>query len=138
VTALESDLNMAIASAFYAQDSRLTTVPPVVTLDYGGQVRIEMAFYNSFLNRNSQVITQVWLSVADGRIAVDERPGTRKVSGGLVSDQSVRAGLTLAEDGITRALTALAGSSPGAYRLYSLAVYPGYIRAIFAEEAPAG
>ena len=138
VTVLISDLNRAITSAFYAQDSRPTTMPPVITLDYGEQVQIGLAFYNSFLNRTSQVSTLARLSVAGGQIAVEEQPDQREVSGGLVSDSSIREGLALVVDGITRALTAQAGSSLDSYRLHSVAVYPDHIRAVFVEEAPAG
>jgi hypothetical protein len=127
VTALDHDLNLAVASAFYVQDSRPTTMPPVITLDYGGQVQIEMAFYNSFLNRNSQVVVQARLSAADGQIAVEEQRDQRAVTGGLVSDLW-----------ITRALTTLAGPVPGSYRLRSITVYPDHVQAIFVEEAPAG
>jgi hypothetical protein len=138
VTALDHDLNLAVASAFYVQDSRPTTMPPVITLDYGGQVQIEMAFYNSFLNRNSQVAVQARLSAADGQIAVEEQRDQRAVTGGLVSDSSIRTGLALVTEGITRALTTLAGPLPGSYRLRSITVYPDHVRAIFVEEAPAG
>lgn len=138
VTVPVSDLNGAITSAFYTQDSRPTTMPPVITLDYGEQVRIELAFYNSFLNRTSQVSTLARLSVADGQIVVEEQRDRREVRGGLVSDSSIRAGLALVADGITRALTAQAGASLALYRLHSVAVYPDHIQAVYAEEAPAG
>jgi hypothetical protein len=138
VTVLINDLNRAITSAFYAEDSRPTTMPPVIALDYGEQVRIELAFYNSFLNRISQVSTLARLSVVNGQIAVEEQPDRREVSGGLVSDSSIREGLALVADGITRALTAQAGSPLDSYRLHSIAVYPDHIRAAFVEESPAG
>jgi hypothetical protein len=138
VTVLDSDLDTAIASVFYALDSRPTTMPPVVTLDYGGRVQIEMAFYNSFLNRNSQVIVQARLSAADGQIAVEEQRDRRAVTGGLVADSSIRSGLALVTEGITRALTTLAGPLPGSYRLHSITVYPDHVRAVFVEEVPAG
>jgi hypothetical protein len=138
VTALDSDLNLAIASAFYAQGSGPTTMPPVVTLDYGGQVQIEMAFYNSFLNRTSQVTVRARLSATDGQMAMEEQRDLRTVTGGLVSDSSIREGLALVNEGITRALTGRAGPLPDSYRLHSIAVYPDHVRAVLVEEAPAG
>lgn len=129
ITALPDALNAAIVEQYAAHDSPATSTPPVITLQTGGRVQIELAFYNDFLKRSSTVITVVLLRVDSGRIALDEVPDARQSSGALVPDQAVWDGLALVEAGINGALITLSGAPEDVYRPDAVRVYPGYVEA---------
>ncbi|MBN1202803.1 MAG: hypothetical protein JXJ20_13205 [Anaerolineae bacterium] len=141
VTARAAKLNVAIREEF--NDAAFNTgeflgklfKPPMITLDYGGRVQIDLDFYNAFLEREGHIHTEALVSVQDGVLVLDEIADAREAEGALVNENDVRAGLAVAADGITRGLLATAGDDlPESFRLAEARIYPGHVEAVFTAD----
>lgn len=137
VTVTDESLNTALAAQHAALTDPPTSDPPRVALEYGGRARIDLVFYNAFLERAGQVSTVARLSTAGGQVVLAEVPGERDLSGALVGEGAIRAGLALVADGLNAALVAQAGDA-AAWMLAGLRVYPGYLEADYAPVRPVG
>ncbi len=132
VTAKNADLANAVLTAYQDAGHPTLQEPPVVEAEYNGRIRIELVFYNDFLKEETRLDTQALLTVANGRIALDELAPTRQSDGPMITEQAVLSALEIVTNGLNRAIMSQVDAASDYLTLSTIQVQPGYIQAVFA------
>ncbi len=131
VTIIDEGIKSTVDAVYASQHPPTLNQPPKVTMGYNGHVEITLVFYNDFLDQETEATVEALASVQNGLILLEEIVPARQVNGPDVSEASIRAGLTLVEVGLNRAVMEMAQQRAGSTPLSTVLVYPGYLVATF-------
>jgi hypothetical protein len=135
----ESDINEAIRTIYQGAPPEQLSMAPEIHFPYSGRALIDLVFFNTFLNERATIGTRVLIAAEGGRLILTEVVGEREHEGVLVSDDSIRQALALAENGINNAVTDIAQSQPGRYQIVAVQIFIGRMEVLFVpggEAAP--